>query len=353
MKGGMPVTVIYVDSVFILNSSMDYLLCLVTGRLAGIPLKRKRYLLASLLGGVYAVAVFLPGVGFLSHAPVKLAMGIIMALIAYGEEQQLFRLTLLFFAVSCGIAGCVLGLGMLTGSAIPQVNGIFYTDISGKVLFISAAAAYFVLTIVFRAAAKHGVHGELLPVRISIGGCVTAMTALWDTGNQLREPINGKQVLVVDIATLYGILPKGAVQILTEDTLQNPAEVLHLLMRAAPQLKPQLIPYHAVGTSSGLLLGIKTDWIEICGVRHSVMTAALSPVKLGNGYSALWGGEVRKEGEHEVFKADLAVAARTTGNNTDDSLYWRKRHAAAAFEQGARDRTAGAYRGGRGAQGTH
>ena len=62
MKGGMPVTVIYVDSVFILNSSMDYLLCLVTGRLAGIPLKRKRYLLASLLGGVYAVAVFLPGV---------------------------------------------------------------------------------------------------------------------------------------------------------------------------------------------------------------------------------------------------------------------------------------------------
>lgn len=31
-------TVVYIDSVFVLNTLMDYLLCLVTARLAGIPL---------------------------------------------------------------------------------------------------------------------------------------------------------------------------------------------------------------------------------------------------------------------------------------------------------------------------
>lgn len=71
---------VYVDSVFVLNALMDYLLVLCAARLAGIPLRRRRYLLAGLLGGAYAVAVFLPGLGFLSATPVKLAAGILLAL---------------------------------------------------------------------------------------------------------------------------------------------------------------------------------------------------------------------------------------------------------------------------------
>lgn len=104
-------TVVYVDSVFVLNALMDYLLVLCAARLAGIPLRRRRYLLAGLLGGAYAVAVFLPGLGFLSATPVKLAAGILLALAAYGGEAKLLRLTLLLFAVSCAMAGCVLALG--------------------------------------------------------------------------------------------------------------------------------------------------------------------------------------------------------------------------------------------------
>lgn len=41
-------TVVYVDSVFVLNAAMDYLLLLLTARLAGVPLRRRRYLLAAL-----------------------------------------------------------------------------------------------------------------------------------------------------------------------------------------------------------------------------------------------------------------------------------------------------------------
>lgn len=57
------------------------------------------------------MAVFLPGLGFLSATPVKLAAGILLALAAYGGEAKLLRLTLLLFAVSCAMAGCVLALG--------------------------------------------------------------------------------------------------------------------------------------------------------------------------------------------------------------------------------------------------
>ena len=47
-------TVVYLDSVFLFNALLDYLLFLSTARLAGIPLRRRRYLLCGVLGGLYA-----------------------------------------------------------------------------------------------------------------------------------------------------------------------------------------------------------------------------------------------------------------------------------------------------------
>lgn len=65
--GGAGVTVIYVDTLFLLNTMVDYLLLLASARLAGEPLARLRFALGAVLGGLYAVAIFLPGMGFLAR----------------------------------------------------------------------------------------------------------------------------------------------------------------------------------------------------------------------------------------------------------------------------------------------
>ncbi|MBR1456591.1 MAG: sigma-E processing peptidase SpoIIGA, partial [Oscillospiraceae bacterium] len=41
--------VIYIDALFFLNLLADYLLCLSTGRICGLYLRRARYLAAALL----------------------------------------------------------------------------------------------------------------------------------------------------------------------------------------------------------------------------------------------------------------------------------------------------------------
>ena len=74
-------TVVYLDSVFLFNALIDYLLVLAAARLAGIPLHRGRYAFCGLLGGLYAAAVFLPGCGFLAAVPVKMAAGVLLALV--------------------------------------------------------------------------------------------------------------------------------------------------------------------------------------------------------------------------------------------------------------------------------
>lgn len=330
-------TVVYVDSVFILNAVMDYLLLLVTGRLAGVPLRRRRYILAALSGGAYAVAVFLPGCGFLASPPVKLAAGVLLALAAFGGEERFFRLALLLFAVSSAMAGCVLALGLLAGSRVPVVNGVFYTDVDAKVLLIAAAAAYMVLAVVFRASAGHGVAGRLLPVRVCVNGRTAALTALWDTGNALREPGSGAPVLVTAPGGLDGIWPEEVRRLLTAENLRAPADILEPLRRASPGLRPRLLPYRAVGTPVGLLLAVRVDWAEVAGRRYPGLTAALSPAALGNGYTALWGGGIKEGGDHGNVVEKPLAAVETAGSAAGGGgpLYRRQRHPAAAAEPGA------------------
>ena len=342
-KGAGGVTVIYIDSVFALNALMDYLLLLCAARLAGLPLRRGRYALAALAGGAYAAAVFLPGLGFLAQTPVKIAAGVLLGLIAYGGEERLLRLLLLFFAVSCAMAGCVLGLGLLAGGGVPVVNGVFYTNVDARALAVAGAAAYAVISVVFRAAAAHGVRGELLAVRVSIGGRTAELTALRDTGSGLRAP-DGRAVLVAAPGALDGALPPEAVRMLRRRGLEAPEELLEPLRALAPALRPRLTPYRAVGTAGGLLLTIRTDWTEIDGKRYPGLTAALSPTALETGCAALWGGPAGKGGRHGTA-ANVETASDTAGASAagGSSLHRGQRHPAPAADPGAGGGAAGRH----------
>jgi len=275
---------------------MDYLLCLLTARFAGIPLRRRRYALAGLLGGAYAVAIFLPGMQFFSEVPLKLAAGVILAWIAFGNEETFLRLTIVLFAIACAMAGGILVLGMIMGSTVPMMNGVFYTNVNGKALLIMVTVTYLIGAGILRASLKHGLAGELFPVKVCVSGRTEELTVLLDTGNGLRDPVSEQPVLVVSPGSLDAALPTNIRRMLTQDRLKNPDTVLPELMGALPTLRPRLIPYRAVGTT-GLLLTVELEWMEISGERISGVRAALSPTSLGTGYTALWGGAVRKMGD--------------------------------------------------------
>ncbi len=284
-------TVVYIDSVFALNALADYLLVYSAAQLAGARLRRLRFLLAALLGGAYAAAVFLPGMGWLTVPPVKIAAGVLMALAAYGGEPRFLRLTLLLFLVSCGFAGCVLALGLAAGRGMPMENGIFYTNVDTRVLLISAAAAYLVLAVVFRASARRsGAGGFLVPVTVAFCGTRAALTALCDTGNTLRDPVTGRPVLVASAEKLKPLWPPELGPLLTPHALHAPAQTMERLAGAGADIaRFRLLPYSAVGVESGLLLAVRLDWASINGKRQERLLLALSPTPVGDGCDALWG----------------------------------------------------------------
>ena len=163
-------TVIYVDTLFFLNTLVDYLLLLAAARLAGEPLRRWRFALGAALGGLYAVAIFLPGLGFLSHPLCRLASVVLMMLVSYGGSRRLLRQGVLFVALTFAFGGGVVAIGLMGGTGLSLGKGVFYSALDLKVVLLSAAVCYGVLTLVFQRLARHSAtSGELVNIKLYLG----------------------------------------------------------------------------------------------------------------------------------------------------------------------------------------
>ena len=283
-------TVIYVDTLFFLNTLVDYLLLLAAARLAGEPLRRWRFALGAALGGLYAVAIFLPGLGFLSHPLCRLASVVLMMLVSYGGSRRLLRQGVLFVARTFAFGGGVVAIGLMGGTGLSLGKGVFYSALDLKVVLLSAAVCYGVLTLVFQRLARHSAtSGELVNIKLYLGENTADLTALVDTGNTLTDPVSGQPVVVAEGERLGQLFPQGKRPSLVD--LRNPTGALTRLGTGEWKSRFRLLPYRSVGVDHGLLLAVRVDRMELDGQRIGPMLVALSPTSVsdGGGYQALIG----------------------------------------------------------------
>ena len=283
-------TVIYVDTLFLLNAVIDYLLLLAAARLAGEPLRRWRFALGAALGGFYAVAIFLPGFQFLSALPWRLASAGLMMLVSYGGSGRLLRQGLLFVALTCAFGGGVVAIGLMGGSGLALGGGVFYSSLDLKMVLLSAAVCYGALTLVFRRIGRHSAaSGELVEARLTLMGRSVRLTALVDTGNTLTDPVSGRPAMVAEGESVRDLFPKDRQPAFRD--LLDPAGGLTRLGTGEWRSRFRLLPYRAVGVERGLLLAVRADSLELDGQGRGPVLVALSPTAVsdGGGYRALIG----------------------------------------------------------------
>lgn len=262
--------IIYIDRLFALNLILDYLLVLCSARLCGIRLRRGRYLLSALLGAFYAALSLLPELRFLSSAAVKLCAGALMALIAFGGEDKLWRCCLVFFAVSVLFGGAVWAISMQNGG---RSGSGLYIPVSMPVLVISFGLIYAVLSFVFRRSVKTA-DVCISQAHIEFMGRSIELRCLHDSGNSLFDPVSGSSVLIAPADALSPLFP-GLEEMLRSDDCTR--------IITAPGLEGmlRLIPYRAVGTDSGMLAAFRPDEIILDGKVRSDIIIAISPTPVG------------------------------------------------------------------------
>lgn len=255
---------VYMDLVIILNFLVDFLLILGTNRLAGYPIGAARGALAAALGGIYGGMCMVPGFSFLGNALWRLVSLGLMAVLAFGWNRSALQRGAVFILLSMALGGIALGLG----------NGTFW------MLVLSSAAVWFLCRVSFRGSLGGR---EYVPVELRWEGRSLSLIALRDTGNTLRDPLTGEQVLVAGADVARDLVG------LTEHQLNHPVETL--ASGVLPGMR--LVPYRAVGQPGGMLLALRFQNAKI-GNHTGSPLVAFAPQVLARGevYRMLTGGVV-------------------------------------------------------------
>ena len=252
---------VYLDLVMLLNFLVDLLLLLGTNRLAGYPTGLARCALAAAFGALYSGVCMIPGLRFLGNTLWRIVSLCLMAVVSFGMNLSAIRRGGIFVILSMALGGIALHLGsrdflplVFCGGILLMLCRISFGDPPGGRTYV--------------------------PITISHKGKQVQMMALQDTGNTLRDPVTGEQVLVLSThmaARLTG---------LSAEQIRSPLETL----AAKPIPGLRLIPYRAVG-SSGMLLGMRFENVTIHGkVRSAVVAFAAEDFGRGESYQALAGG---------------------------------------------------------------
>ena len=253
---------IYLDLVLLFNFAVDFLLLLSTNRLTGYKSNISRCIIGAAVGSAYSGLCLHPSFGLLKNWYSCLFVLCVITIISFGWKSSAIRRGALFVLLAMTLGGVAAGLDNI--SMIP--------------LILSGAAIFLLCTI--------GVPEPLRGTRyvkaeLCWNGNRYPLIALADTGNTLKDPISGTQVLVVN--------PKIALSLfhITQNQLRNPIETMQYA--DIPGLR--LIPFRTVGHPNGMMLGVSMDSVTINGQLMGNVIA-FSPEDFGNDvcYQALAGG---------------------------------------------------------------
>ena len=257
--------VLYLDRLIAVNFLIDYCLLLAAGRVCGALLRRGRFALAALVGAAYAGLGVLPGWTWLLHPAMKLALGCLMALVAFGGERGLARCTAVFFAVAALFGGGVYAASLLAG-ADPLRGSV--VPLTLRIFALSFAVCYAAVALLFRRRARQNAR-MIRPVIVRFGGREACLPGWRDSGNDLHDPVTGRAAAVADRRALAPLLPPMP---------DDPVEAFGQLQGRGAF---RLLPYRAVG-ANGLLLAFRPDEIEVDGKSEDLLIA-LSPTPVGDG----------------------------------------------------------------------
>lgn len=299
---------VYLDIVLIENLFMNYIILLATGFIIKINLNHLKMIISALVGAIYAILSYMEIFPFYSTMIVKIGLSIAMIYIAFTPKgiKSLFKHLIMFYLVSFVFGGCAFALlYFVKPEDIFMINGVYIGTYPIKIVLLGGIVGYIVIYSGFKFVKKRiSKKGLIYDIEIKVNENYTKLKAMLDTGNQLKDPITGNPVIVVEKDSLYEILP-GTLLNRTEEIIggewnENEENISY-------RARFRIIPFTSIGKQNGILLGFKVDKVTIITDTENIICknviVCIYNQKLAktDAYSALIGLDIlegREENEH-------------------------------------------------------
>lgn len=245
-----------------LNFLVSLLLLMGVGRMATKPVNYLRIVFGAAIAGLYGGICMSGPFHFLGQTVWRLlSMGLTVS-VAFGFGRSSLRRGVLYILLQMALTGIAAGMAK---------GGLWAAIMAGGMVCVMVT-----VLILDRPGG-----GSYVPVELQHRGNCLHLTALRDTGNTLRDPVTGQQVLVV------GAEVAGELTGLTPQQLRKPIEAIQEV--EVPGLR--LIPYRTIDRAGGMLLAIRVADVKIGNWKGSSLVA-FAPERLDEDgrYQALTGG---------------------------------------------------------------
>ena len=308
---------VYLDIVFIENILMNYIIMYASGIVMKHKMKKIRILLASIIGAIYTVLMYINILPIYSNIIMKFLLSIVITYVSFKPNtfKRLYKDLVIFYLVSFVFGGCVFALMYFLKPQMAQIrNGVFVGAYPIKIALIGGITAFIIIQISFKIVKnKISKKDMIIDIEIIIDKKAAKIKGLLDTGNFLKDPITGLPVIVVEKESLK--------QIISDKILNNLEKILGGDIDELTKddkfnqniSRFRMIPFSSLGKQNGLLLGIKSDGVNIIidgkiEKNNNVIIGIYDKsFTKNNMYSAILGLDILEGGKTNECIADIKI----------------------------------------------
>lgn len=246
---------IYIDVLLSINLVINYLLLSAVGFYTHTKIKVGRLCLGAATGAVCSLTILLPALPFLLDAVVKLAIGAITVISAYGRKPLavFIRLYAVFLTATFFFCGIIIALWYIfTPKNLIIKNSVIYLNISPISLIFYSIICYLLFKAIHTLAGRHDTKDTVCILTVKHGCNAVRVKALIDTGSSLREPFSQDPVIVMPRTTAKCITPKEIEEYERVTTLKYRQSINNI----------RFVPFTAVG-GSGILPCFRAEEVFI------------------------------------------------------------------------------------------
>ena len=308
---------VYLDIVFLENLLMNYIIIYASGVVIKAEVKKLRLFIASSVGAIYTIVMYLDVIPIYSNFIMKIVLSIVIVYISFKPKtvKKLIKEIVIFYLVSFVFGGCVFALMYFLKPQMAEIrNGVFVGAYPLKVAIIGGMIAFIIIQASFKIVkTKISKKDMIYDMEIIINKKTVKIKALLDTGNLLKDPLTGLAVIVVEHKSLYTIIPKDILDNISKiiggdivDLSKN-EEFNKIISRF------RIIPFSSLGKQNGLLLGIKADGINILvdekteHIKNAIIGIYDKSLTKNGIYSAIFGLDLLEGGKTNEHIANVKI----------------------------------------------
>ncbi|WP_026895200.1 sigma-E processing peptidase SpoIIGA [Clostridiisalibacter paucivorans] len=258
---------IYAEYLVLENFIINFIILYIVKKYTGANTTKSRMVIGALTGALYTLVVFFPQLYFLAKLPVKLAVSVLIIILAFNPERirDFMKLIATFYVVSFVFAGASLALIFIFDVNNYTENGIFYIDgFSIGMLFLAIFISFILIKFVWGYIKTKLKRKDMyVPISIILNRKIINITALMDTGNSLKDPVTDVPVIIAQFSEIKELLPYDVQQFFSLYKEDNLNVLWEVMSKSMDNIKFRIIPFKSLGKENGILLGFKPDKVVI------------------------------------------------------------------------------------------